>query len=59
MLALCQSDTPQLEIASFLFGTAVRETRIAQTCPDGQNAPALDVLHKWNFAQTLHNRVIV
>src|SRR5262249_2452159 len=38
---------------------AIDEARIAEAGADGEDAPALQVLHEWHLAQPLHHRVVV
>lgn len=54
-----QSPTDQASPFLLLPRIAHGETRVAETGADGEDSPALVVLHKRNFAQALHHAVIV
>src|SRR6267378_6091565 len=42
-----------------LIFLAVSETRVAQSSPNREHAPMIDILHEWHLAQALHHAVIM
>src|SRR5262249_2872034 len=57
---IMDSTSPGRTSASPLLASiAIGEAGVAEAGPDREHAPVLDVLHEGDFAQSLHDRVIV